>query len=241
MTEISFPPLHDLSPSELDRRKQHLLSEIRREPERRSPLPTIPQLRLRVALPAMAAFGVAAACAVIFTGAFEGSPTHHVNQVPGSRSGFGGGSASGVSTWTDFGSKPPWSLDWSAWTIPQLAANAPYLPLPNTTDANANNVGTVWVAPSPLTVAPNTPGVIAAIYYPTAKVELFWSGGGLDYTGASQWEQTIDGVRALVMPGQPSRLVLPTASHVLTLEGFVPASELVSVAESLTPSPATAP
>jgi hypothetical protein len=33
MTEISFPPLHDLSPGELETRKQHLLSEITRDPE----------------------------------------------------------------------------------------------------------------------------------------------------------------------------------------------------------------
>src|SRR5213080_1881408 len=99
MTEISFPPLHDLSPGELEIRKQHLVSEIRRQPERRLSLPTIPRLRLRVALPAMAAFGVAAACAVIFTGAFGGSRTHHVNQMVGAFSYFGSRGTGSSSTY----------------------------------------------------------------------------------------------------------------------------------------------
>lgn len=40
--QISFPPLHDLAPDELEARKQHLLSEIAQEPSR-SPLrlPTV--------------------------------------------------------------------------------------------------------------------------------------------------------------------------------------------------------
>jgi hypothetical protein len=68
MTEISFPPLHELPPGELARRKQHLLSEIRREPEWRLPTPS-----LRFAVPAAAAVGIAAVCAVVFSGAFGGS------------------------------------------------------------------------------------------------------------------------------------------------------------------------
>jgi hypothetical protein len=139
MTEISFPPVHDLSPSELEIRKQHLVSEIRREPERRLSLPTIPQLRLRVALPAMAAFG-AAACAVIFTGAFGGSRTHHVNQMPGS---FGSG---GLMTLV----APP-SL---AHPLPEAqqttlnAASAAWgspLVLPNTALVQPSDAGPVWV------------------------------------------------------------------------------------------------
>jgi hypothetical protein len=48
MTEISFPPLHDLSPGELERRKQHLLSEITRDPETtRLSLPTVTFSRRR--------------------------------------------------------------------------------------------------------------------------------------------------------------------------------------------------
>jgi hypothetical protein len=70
MTEhISFPPLRDLSPKTLETRKRHLLSEIRREPERR-------HVRLRVAVPALAATCVAAACAVVFSGALRSPGTH---------------------------------------------------------------------------------------------------------------------------------------------------------------------
>ncbi|MDX6479825.1 MAG: hypothetical protein QOG85_335 [Gaiellaceae bacterium] len=55
---ISFPPLHDPAPGELEKRKQHLLSEIEQRPERRLPLPAAP--RLRVAALAGAAIAVAA-------------------------------------------------------------------------------------------------------------------------------------------------------------------------------------
>ena len=72
--EISFPPLHDLSAGEFELRKQHVLSEITRDPDRARPLRTIlalPRLRLRVALPAVAAI-CAAAVAMVFVGVNSG-------------------------------------------------------------------------------------------------------------------------------------------------------------------------
>lgn len=75
--EISFPPLRDLPPGRHQARRQHLLSEIRREPAPRRPLAAmIPRFRLRFALPAAAALGVAAVCAVVFSGALGRSGTH---------------------------------------------------------------------------------------------------------------------------------------------------------------------
>lgn len=71
--QISFPPLFDLSPGEIEAHKQHLVSEIAQHPERRRlVLPSVPPLRLRFALPAVAAVGAAVA-AVVFTGTLGGS------------------------------------------------------------------------------------------------------------------------------------------------------------------------
>jgi hypothetical protein len=71
--QVSFPPLLDLSPGELDAHKQHLISEISQQPERRRlSLPVVPPLRMRFALPAVAAV-CAAVAAVIFTGTLGGS------------------------------------------------------------------------------------------------------------------------------------------------------------------------
>jgi hypothetical protein len=56
----------------------------------------VPPLRLRFALPAAAAIGAAAACAVIFTGALGGSSTHSGERV-GNLSGSGGQGSAGKS------------------------------------------------------------------------------------------------------------------------------------------------
>jgi hypothetical protein len=67
--QISFPPLHDPAPGELARRKQHVLSEIAREPVQRGlSLPGIPPHRLRYALFAVAAICAAVAAAAVLTG-----------------------------------------------------------------------------------------------------------------------------------------------------------------------------
>jgi hypothetical protein len=75
--QISFPPLLDLSYGELQAHKQHLISEIAQEPERRRlSVPDVPALRLHFVLPAAAAI-CAAVLAVVFIGALGAS--HHPN------------------------------------------------------------------------------------------------------------------------------------------------------------------
>jgi hypothetical protein len=79
---VSFPPLRDLPPGRLEARRQHLLSEIAREPERsRLSLPAVPLRQRRrswrpasalaVAVAALAGAGVAIAAGF---GVFEGTP-----------------------------------------------------------------------------------------------------------------------------------------------------------------------
>jgi hypothetical protein len=151
----------------------------------------------------------------------------------------------GLWDWTDFGSSPWFAQEQT--TIEALRAGVPQIPLPNSPSANDGNVGTVWVSGDTASGQ-----VAAAIYYPDAKIELLWTRTGLDYTGFPPAEQPmIDGVHAILLdrwysPTSPngapdsrlSTLQLPVApDHVLTLEGFVPATELVSVAETLIPSP----
>jgi hypothetical protein len=174
MTEqISFPPLHDLSPGEHETRKQHLLSEIRREPEwRRFSLPTIPPLRLRVAVPAAAAVCVAAVCAVVFTAALGGSGNHHTTY------GWGGLSESqSRGTGNLAGSLPtvadPLGFLAKQTTLADATAmlGAPIV-LPNTTLIQPSDAGPVWEAgkgaPSPTIVAVTFPsqGVIVEYWRP---------------------------------------------------------------------------
>jgi hypothetical protein len=65
--------LHDPQPGELERRRQHVLSEITREPEsRRLSWLSLPPLRLRYAMPAVAVICAGAVSAVVFTGALGG-------------------------------------------------------------------------------------------------------------------------------------------------------------------------
>lgn len=65
--QISFPPLHDPPPGELELRKQHLLSEITREPMRRSlPEITFPHHHIRLAIaPVLAAASAAVIVGVL--------------------------------------------------------------------------------------------------------------------------------------------------------------------------------
>jgi hypothetical protein len=242
MTEISFPPLHDLSPGEHEKRKQHLLSEIRREPERRRfSLPTIPPLRLRFVAPAAAAVGVAAVCAVVFSGALGGSGTHrsstsfwsaHNNTLPNSSVGPGA-LRPGITT---LGNDNPFGADGKLVTLQQFVADKAKegygVPLPNSPLANSDNVGNVWE---------NTATGEVIVYYPSSGIELNYGGTGLDYTGIPASDiQTINGVRAIVFPaGSPesyfSSVSLPIPSgHLVDLLSKGPVSDLVSVAQTMT-------
>lgn len=73
--QISFPPLLDLSPSELEAQKQHLVSEVARQSERRSlSLPGVPTTNRGKILGIVA---VAGAAAVIGVFAVPGTSSHH--------------------------------------------------------------------------------------------------------------------------------------------------------------------
>lgn len=240
MTEISFPPLHDLSPGEHETRKQHLLSEIRREPERRRfSLPTTPPFRLRFVVPAAAAAGVAAVCAVVFSGALGGSGTHRSstgfwsaqNGRPNSSVGPGALRANTFPL-----GENPFGADGELVTLQQFVADKAklgYSPaLPNSPLANSENVGSVWE---------NTATGGAIVYYPSSGIELAYGGTGLDYSGIPANDiQTINGVRAIVFPaGSPysyySSVSLPIPSgHVVDLLSKGPVSDLVSVAQTMT-------
>jgi len=166
------------------------------------------------------------------------------------------GGPSGPSVTSPDGSNP-WGQHGRQITIGELRSEAPYLPLPSSDLANDGNVGTVWVWDH--TSDPTVPEhhVAAAVYYASSGIELSWTGGGLDYTGLES--RTIDGVRAMLIPGDWSPkgptgatgstsrapalsiLRLPVGSHeVLTLEGIVPESELIDVAKTLNPPPGDA-
>jgi hypothetical protein len=87
---ISFPPLHDLTPNEREARKQHLHSEITREPDRpRLFLPNIrflqrPRSRRSVAVVAVALAALAGASVAIAAslGAFNGIGSVQHPQTP---------------------------------------------------------------------------------------------------------------------------------------------------------------
>lgn len=144
--QISFPPLHDLSSGELATRRQHLLSEIRRAPERRRfSLPTLPPLRVRFAVPAVALI-CAAVAAVVFTGALGGShnPTYTQSQAWGSW--YGGGRTGNLAG----------PLPTLAHPLPLFAAKQTTLSdatatlgtpivLPNTSLVQSSDAGPVWL------------------------------------------------------------------------------------------------
>lgn len=66
--QISFPPLHDPAPGELEKRRQHLLSEVTRQPERTLPRFTLPRARLAVLAGAVVALAAGAATLSIVLG-----------------------------------------------------------------------------------------------------------------------------------------------------------------------------
>ena len=231
--QISFPSLHDLSPGEHETRKQHLLSEISREPKRR---------RIRVAVPAAAAVCAAAVCAVVFSGALGSSGTHRSGStVWGSRFGpqNSGPASSGPGAvqpdTTPLGNDNPFGADGKLVTLQQFVADMVTkgysVPLPNSPLANSDNVGNVWE---------NTATGAVIVYYPSSGIQLDYGGTGVDYSGFPADEiQTINGVRALVLPaGSPltyySTVLLPIPSgHAVTLLSKGPVSDLVSVAKTM--------
>ena len=84
--QISFPPLLDLSPGEFEAHKQHLVTEIAQPPERRWPsLLSVPPLRLRFAIPAVAVVVAAVSSYVLASPAQSPHPrtSGPVSTVPG--------------------------------------------------------------------------------------------------------------------------------------------------------------
>lgn len=239
--QIPFPPLHDLSPGEHETRKQHLLSEIRREPERRRfSLPAIPRLRLRFALPVAAAVCAVAVFALVFTGAFGRSGTHrsggavwrfHFGAQNGAPAvGLGrlevGSTTLGVNPFGDQGQV----LSLQQF-IADMASKGYDAPLPDSPLANSSNVGSIWE---------NTATGEVVVYYPSSGIELWYGRGGLTYTGIPASDiQTINGIRAIVFPaGSPdsyfAAVSLPIPSgHLVDLLSEGPVSDLVSVAQTM--------
>jgi hypothetical protein len=163
MTEqLSFPPLHDLALGELETRKRHLLGEIERQPEQRP-------VRPRLALIAVAAVCVAAACAVVFSGALGGSDAHRRGTNAGGWSAFRSGNELGYPPTLSH----PLPLDERQVTLADAVASlgAPIV-LPNTTLVDPSDLGAVWEdgrgAPTQTTVAVTFPsqGVIVGYTRP---------------------------------------------------------------------------
>lgn len=161
---ITFPPLRDLPPGRLEARKRQLLSEIRPEPGRR---------RLHIAASVAAAVCVAAACAVVFSGAFSNSHAHHprTNAWPAYYGFHSSGNLAGPLP--TLAHPLPVLLGAKQVTLEEAAAllGVP-LVLPNTTFVNPSEVGSVWEIgkgpPSPTTVAVTFPsqGVIVGYTRP---------------------------------------------------------------------------
>jgi hypothetical protein len=116
-------------------------------------------------------------------------------------------------------------------TLNQLVADMPYaISLPNSPLANASNAGIAWVDPA--THA-------AAIWYPSAGIEVLYGGTGVDFSGVPASEiQSIGGVQSIVVPagveGKFARVLVPLpGNHLVTLLSSGPVSDLTSVAATL--------
>lgn len=151
--QITFPPLHEPAPGELERRKQHLLSEIRRESERRGlSLTSFPQRRVASVRPVLA-IGVAVvaaaaiAVAVTLTGQ-SSSPRQGPAGIlcPGSGTGLLGGCAGALLVRPVTIDQPlgPQASQISLADAP-TALGGP-VTVPNTALASSANVGSVWTA-----------------------------------------------------------------------------------------------
>ena len=240
MTEqIAFPPLHDLSPGEHEARRQHLLSEISGEQQRRRlSLPTTLPLRLRFVVPVTTAVCAAAVFAVVFSGALGDAGTHRPGNTAWNAYGPQGTVGPGALRpgITTLGNDNPFGADGKLVTIQQFVADKAKegysVPLPHSPLANSDNVGNVWE---------NTATGEVVVYYPSSGIEMNYGGTGLDYTGTPANDiQTINGVRAIVLPaGSPdsyfSSVSLPIPSgHLVDLLSKGPVSDLVSVARTMT-------
>lgn len=141
--EISFPPLFDVPPGQLEAYKQHLLSEIGRDQERpRLFRRVVTPLRLRVALPSVALIG-AALCAVVFTGALGGAKTHVANG--GSASLIGSGVTNTLSGPPTLAHPLPSFAEQTTLGDATATLGAPIV-LPNTSLVQPSDAGPVWVA-----------------------------------------------------------------------------------------------
>jgi len=140
--QIAFPPLHDPHPGELERRKQHLLSEITREPGkawRLLPEFTIPRFRLRVVVPIVAAAALAVGLSVAFI------PQSSTNPIGGG----GGNAVHGLMLTPDTGVIGPSSV---------IRASLDYQPVPDTSASLQLQVKRVAFPPGtdPNTFDPNS-------------------------------------------------------------------------------------
>ena len=202
----------------------------------------VPRRRLVLALAACVAVAVPALVLGLRAGAGSQGP------APQRLGGLEGRVPDGSNLWGQYGRQI---------SIDELRAEAPYIPLPDSPLANDANVGTVWVWDHTSDPRVAVDHVAAVVYYPASGIELLWTGSGLDYTGLRPGqEQTIDGVRAIVLAGDQtvgptgatgykfpavSVLNLPVGpDHVLQMDGTVPGSELIEVAHTLSPSPGDA-
>ena len=211
---VSFPPLLDLSPAEINVEKERLLNQMRR-PERAPLALTIPQLpRLRVAVNRHVA---AIVCVTVVAGAIVGAvtlsgrsspsaagPTHTVtNRQP---------KGLGALSFYNFAGSNPFGAEGTSVTLTQLAEDAPAVPLPNSPLANSGNAGSVW----------ETSGGSAAVYYPSSAIELMVVNrtGPLDNTSyPSKDVQTIDGYSAHVAPGIPEAKPPVPAQLIIAIPG----------------------
>lgn len=232
--QISFPPLLDLSSGEVQAQRQHLVSEIGRQTERRRlSLPGMPPLRPRFAL---VAIGLVAAAVVGFgvSTVFQGSG-RPASGRPGSGPALGGPGALRIDT-TPLSNNNPFGADGKLVTLQQfvadMAARGYNVPLPHSPLANSDNVGNVWE---------NTATGAVTVYYPSSGIQLDYGGTGVEYSGIPENDiQTINGVRALVFPAHSPdsyfasvALPIPGGHLVSLLSNNGPVSDLVSVAQTM--------
>lgn len=208
--QISFPPLLDLSPGELEAQKQHLVSEMAHQRERWPRVLRVPPLRLRFVAPAVAVI-CAAVAAVVFTGALgsSGTPsTHPANNV-----------WSPLSNGTESVSAPPTLAN----PLPAFAEQTTLadasaelgipLVLPNTTLVQPADAGPVWVA-SLHDKAGNPVVTTVAVTFPSRGVIVEYTRPAPSDGSAAHFQAMAQG---MVSPGGAQ------IAQVISLSGGVPA------------------